>query len=96
MILVCCSFGFGVRLVAQFGIGMAIAGLIDAFIVRTLLVPALMHMFGATNRWLSRRLDRVLPHMSVEPAGDETTRSSAHRASRRWCPDNGHTSPGHW
>jgi RND superfamily putative drug exporter len=57
----------GQRVVAEFGIGLASAVFIDAFILRTVLVPALMHMFGTANWWLPRRIDRWLPHLSVEP-----------------------------
>ncbi|MYR61829.1 MMPL family transporter, partial [Streptomyces sp. SID625] len=39
----------------------------DAFVLRTLLVPALMHLLGRANWWLPRRLDRVLPRISIEP-----------------------------
>ena len=47
MILVFASFALGDSVVIkQFGIGLAAAILIDAFIVRTVLVPALMHLFG--------------------------------------------------
>ena len=53
MILVFASFALGDSIVIkQFGIGLAAAILIDAFIVRTVLVPALMHMFGPANWWL--------------------------------------------
>ena len=36
--------------------------------MRTLLVPALMHLFGRANWWLPGWLDRILPHLSIEPA----------------------------
>jgi RND superfamily putative drug exporter len=42
--------------------------LIDAFVVRTVLVPSLMHMFGKANWWLPSWLDRALPHLNVEGA----------------------------
>lgn len=57
----------GERAVAMFGIGLASAVAIDAFILRTMLVPALMHLFGNANWWLPSWLDRILPHLSVEP-----------------------------
>jgi len=34
----------------------------------TVLVPAAMHVFGNANWWLSRWLDRRLPHLAIEPA----------------------------
>jgi RND superfamily putative drug exporter len=73
MICVFLAFVFGgQRVIAEFGIGLASAVFLDAFILRTVLVPALMHMFGTANWWLPRWLDRRLPQLSVEPAEDET------------------------
>jgi hypothetical protein len=57
----------GVRGVAEFGIGLAAAVALDAFILRTVLVPAAMHLFGNANWWLPRWLDRRLPHLAIEP-----------------------------
>ncbi|MGW2763867.1 MMPL family transporter [Streptomyces sp. NPDC001275] len=57
----------GDRVIAMFGIALASAVALDAFVLRTLLVPALMHMLGRANWWLPRRLDRVLPRISIEP-----------------------------
>jgi putative drug exporter of the RND superfamily len=72
MICVFVSFVFGgQRVIAEFGIGLASAVAIDAFVLRTVLVPALMHLFGRANWWLPGWLDRALPHMSVEPADEE-------------------------
>lgn len=73
MILVFGSFALGSNaVIKQFGIGLAGAILIDAFIVRTVLVPALMHLFGRANWWLPGWLDRVLPHLNVEGVGPES------------------------
>lgn len=57
----------GDRVIAMFGIALAAAVALDAFVLRTLLVPALMHLLGRANWWLPRRLDRVLPRISIEP-----------------------------
>jgi len=54
--------------IGEFGLGLAAAVLLDAFILRTLLVPALMHLSGRANWWLPGWLDRALPHLSIEPA----------------------------
>ena len=68
MICVFVTFSFmGQRDVAEFGIGLAAAVALDAFILRTVLVPAVMHLFGNANWWLPRWLDRRLPHLAVEP-----------------------------
>jgi putative drug exporter of the RND superfamily len=57
----------GDRIIAMFGIALATAVALDAFVLRTLLVPALMHMLKGANWWLPRWLDRRLPHLTVEP-----------------------------
>ncbi|MFE7466389.1 MMPL family transporter [Streptomyces sp. NPDC057499] len=57
----------GDRVIAMFGIALAAAVALDAFVLRTLLVPALMHLLGGANWWLPRRLDRLLPRFSIEP-----------------------------
>jgi RND superfamily putative drug exporter len=69
MILVFGSFLLaGQRVIAEFGVGLASAVFLDAFILRTVLVPAVMHLIGNRNWWLPRRLDRALPRVAVEGA----------------------------
>ncbi|MFF9866919.1 MMPL family transporter [Streptomyces sp. NPDC013953] len=64
----------GDRVIAMFGIGLAAAVALDAFVLRTLLVPALMHLLGGANWWLPRWLDRILPRISIEtPEARATT-----------------------
>jgi putative drug exporter of the RND superfamily len=71
MICVFVAFVFGgQRVIAEFGIGLAAAVFLDAFVLRTVLVPAAMHLFGPANWWLPGWLDRILPHLSVEPADE--------------------------
>ena len=48
------------------GVGMASAILIDATVVRLLLVPAVMHLLGKWNWWAPAWLDRRLPQLHVE------------------------------
>jgi RND superfamily putative drug exporter len=55
----------------SFGIGMAAAILVDATIVRMLLVPAVMRLLGAGNWWLPRQLERRMPHLHVEGRPDD-------------------------
>ncbi|MFV0133496.1 MMPL family transporter [Streptomyces sp. HMX87] len=57
----------GDRVIAMFGIALAAAVALDAFVLRTLLVPALMHLLGRANWWLPRWLDARLPRISIEP-----------------------------
>jgi RND superfamily putative drug exporter len=68
MIVVFLAFVFGdQRQVSEFGLGLAGAVMIDAFILRTVLVPAVMHTFGRSNWYLPKWMDRTLPHLSIEP-----------------------------
>ena len=48
------------------GIGMAAAVLVDATIIRMLLVPAVMHLLGRANWWLPRGMARHLPELHIE------------------------------
>jgi RND superfamily putative drug exporter len=48
------------------GIGMATAVLVDATVVRMVLVPALMQLFGRANWWMPRWLDRAMPRLAPE------------------------------
>jgi putative drug exporter of the RND superfamily len=67
MILVFLSFLLNSDIIIQqFGVGLAAAIIIDAFVVRTVLVPAFMHIFGPANWWLPGWLDRLLPHLAVD------------------------------
>jgi RND superfamily putative drug exporter len=54
-----------------FGIALASAVIIDAFVVRLVLVPSLMTMFGKANWWLPSWLANALPKISVEEGSDE-------------------------
>ncbi len=59
------------RVIKIFGLGLASAVLIDATIVRMLLVPATMELLGDRNWWLPKWLDRILPKIDVEGAEHE-------------------------
>jgi RND superfamily putative drug exporter len=56
----------------MFGLGLATAVLIDATLVRMVLVPSTMSLLGSANWWLPGWLDRILPHMDLEGAPAET------------------------
>jgi RND superfamily putative drug exporter len=60
------------RTVKMIGLGMAVAILIDALLIRTILVPAVMHTFGRANWALPRFLDRWLPRLSLEGGEQDT------------------------
>lgn len=49
--------------VKMLALGLAISVVLDATVVRLLLVPSTMFLLGRGNWWLPRRLDRVLPHL---------------------------------
>ena len=68
MILVFAAFIMtGQEAIMQIGLGFAAAIFVDAYIIRTVLVPAVMHMLGRANWWIPGWLDRVLPRLNVEP-----------------------------
>jgi putative drug exporter of the RND superfamily len=55
------------RAIKIFGIGLASAVFLDAFLLRTILVPSLMHVIGDRNWYLPKWLDRITPKVSFEP-----------------------------
>ncbi|WUI00887.1 MMPL family transporter [Spirillospora sp. NBC_00431] len=65
-----CVFGAfvlsGQRVLAEVGFGLAAGIALDAFVLRTMLVPSIMHLLGRANWWIPRRLERVLPRVSFE------------------------------
>ena len=82
MVLVFAAFILGGdRVIELFGLGLAGAVFLDAVVVRSALVPALMFLGGKANWWMPRQLDRVLPHLNVEggidPAADRPAEPSA-------------------
>ena len=67
MIVVFGSFMFeDNRIIKLFGLGLALAVLLDATLVRMLLVPATMELLGERNWWIPKWLDRILPQLNVE------------------------------
>ena len=55
-------------MIRSIGFGLAFGVLLDAFVVRMLLMPALMHLLGRSAWWLPRWLDRIIPNVDVEGA----------------------------
>jgi RND superfamily putative drug exporter len=69
--MICVFLAFSLmsqRTVAEFGISLTIAVALDAFVLRTVCVPAIMHMSGTASWLLPRWLDRRLPRLAIEPA----------------------------
>jgi RND superfamily putative drug exporter len=67
MIAVFGSFALGPeRVIKEFGLGLAMAVLLDALIIRCLLVPALMQVVGERAWWAPTWLVRKMPHLAIE------------------------------
>ncbi|MEU4623961.1 MMPL family transporter [Actinoplanes sp. NPDC023801] len=58
-------------MIRSLGFGLAFGVLVDAFLVRMLLIPAVMHLLGRSAWWIPRWLDRILPNVDVEGAALE-------------------------
>ncbi|GAA1109633.1 MMPL family transporter [Kribbella jejuensis] len=54
------------RMLKQFGLGLATAVLLDALLIRCVIVPAVLRLFGERAWWLPRALDRILPKIKLE------------------------------
>jgi putative drug exporter of the RND superfamily len=57
--------GASIATISQLGVGLTVAVLLDATVVRIVLLPALMLLIGERVWWLPRSLDRVLPRLNV-------------------------------
>lgn len=67
MVTVFASFILGDQVLMKVtGLGLAVAVLLDATIVRMVLVPSTMELLGDSNWWMPKWLDRILPHVNVE------------------------------
>jgi RND superfamily putative drug exporter len=78
MVCVFGSFVLGNSLTIKlFGVGLASAVFLDAFLIRTILVPSLMALMGERAWWLPRGLDRALPHLHVDPGTGDTVAEPA-------------------
>jgi len=69
MVVVFSSFMLeDLREIKLFGLGLALAVLLDATLVRMVVVPATMELLGDRNWWIPKWLDRLLPHIEIERA----------------------------
>jgi RND superfamily putative drug exporter len=55
------------RIIKEFGLALGLAILIDAFVIRLVLVPAVMHLMDERMWYMPRWLDRALPRLTIEP-----------------------------
>ncbi|HEX5376575.1 MAG TPA: MMPL family transporter [Solirubrobacterales bacterium] len=79
MVTVFLSFMIGEdRIIKLFGLGLAAAVFIDAVIIRSVLVPAIMQLLGERAWWLPAWLDRILPRLHVEPAEGDPRPTGEH------------------
>ena len=102
MVLVFGSFLLsGQRILEEFGFGLGFAVLVDALVIRSLLIPATMHLIGPRNWTLPTWLDPILPDLSIE-APDEAaltgnrkspSPSKKMRPSRQPSPQHGQSRP---
>ncbi|GGN87292.1 membrane protein [Actinoplanes lobatus] len=67
-------------IIRSLGFGLAFGVLVDAFLVRMLLIPAIMHLLGDSAWWIPRWLDRILPDVDVEGAALERSHPVVHHA----------------
>jgi RND superfamily putative drug exporter len=78
MVCVFGSFVLGdLRILKLFGMGLATAVLVDASLVRMVLVPAAMELLGDANWWFPSWLDRAVPTLSMEVIPDQPDRELA-------------------
>jgi len=54
------------RFMKLLGLGLAVAIALDAFVIRVVLMPAIMRVLGAKAWWIPRWLDRILPHVDID------------------------------
>jgi RND superfamily putative drug exporter len=68
MVCVFGSFVIGdpLRILDVFGLGLAVAILVDATLVRMVLVPSIMQLLGKANWWFPTWLDKAVPHLDVD------------------------------
>jgi len=79
MVAVFASFMLGEdRIIKLFGLGLAAAVFIDAVIIRSVLVPAIMQLLGKRAWWIPDWLDGILPRLHVEPAEGDPAPTGEH------------------
>lgn len=59
------------QIIQSIGFGLAVGILVDAFLVRMIIVPAVMRLLGSSAWWLPAWLNKYLPHISIEGESDD-------------------------
>ena len=72
----------GDPVIKQFGLGLAVAILLDVTLIRLTLMPALLDQLGAKAWWIPGWLDRVVPHIGLEDEGFSATQAKKGRSRR--------------
>jgi RND superfamily putative drug exporter len=84
MILVFGSFlPGGHHLLQEFGFGLGFSVLVDAVLIRSMLLPAVMHLIGPANWYLPARLARALPSLDIEAGEADAPAPAGHREPTR-------------
>jgi len=76
-----------VSFVRMFGVGLTLAVLVDATVVRMVLVPALMHMLGRWNWWVPKPLARLHERVGFSQYVDTRVVNEKAQRSAAWAPD---------
>src|SRR5699024_11834306 len=65
-------------MITSIGLALAVGVLLDAFVVRLLLVPSVLHLLGPAAWWVPKWIDRILPNVDVEGTAleEEVTKRS--------------------
>lgn len=72
----------GDPVIKQFGLGLAVAVLLDVTLIRLTLMPALLDKLGAKAWWIPSWLDRVIPHIGLEDEGFSATQAKKSRVQK--------------
>ena len=73
----------GHHLLQEFGFGLGFSVLIDAILIRSMLLPAVMHLIGPANWYLPARLARALPRLDIEEGEADAPAPAGHREPTR-------------
>ena len=70
----------------MFGVGLTLAVLVDATLVRMVLVPAFMHVLGGWNWWAPKPLVRLHERIGISESGPDDDATEPTIGPQRWSP----------